>query len=319
MEVGVDVSCDLMITDLCEPDSFTQRIGRCARRAGESGEVYVIANANGKVPAHGELLHGFLKDRLPGSPLNADDKQILNDLNATPDLRRIPLRLEYMQDESLYRYVYDFVEENRELWEKGLVVTREWEPAVTFVLGERRDGQDYIGGIAAREFWSGKEIKESLALPLSAAADVARYCAWVFEGYNEGNQYEQRVPMGGAQDRTLADALEFAGLRPWRSGEGRDENKVNPLYGFGIPLVLLLATRESVKSVYHDDNLGLMYRRHYATNSERKDFPWSGSTALEVKGVVLRKAKGADKGEYLLPLYWYEPQEEATPGPEEVP
>jgi len=80
-----------------------------------------------------------------------------------------------------------------------------------------------------------------------------------------------------------------------------------------------LATRESVKSVYHDDNLGLMYRRHYATNSERKDFPWSGSTALEVKGVVLRKAKGADKGEYLLPLYWYEPQEEATPGPEEVP
>jgi CRISPR-associated endonuclease/helicase Cas3 len=319
MEVGVDVSCDLMITDLCEPDSFTQRIGRCARRAGESGEVYVIAHANAKVPAHGELLHGFLKDRLPGSPLNADAKQILNDLNATPDLRRIPLRLEYMQDESLYRYVYDFVEENRELWEKGVVVTREWEPSVTFVLGERREGRDYIGGIAAREFWRGKEIKESLALPFSAAADVARFCAWVFEGYNEGNQYEQRVPLGGVQDRTLADALEFAGLRPWRSAEGRDENKVKPLYGFGIPLVLVFAARESGTSVYPDDNLGLTYRRRYATSSELKDFPWSGSAALKVKGVVLRKAKGTDKGEYSLPLYWYEPKEEGMPGEGESP
>ena len=42
MEVGVDVSCDLMLTDLCEPDAFVQRIGRCARRKGERGEVYVI-------------------------------------------------------------------------------------------------------------------------------------------------------------------------------------------------------------------------------------------------------------------------------------
>jgi hypothetical protein len=107
-------------------------------------------------------------------------------------------RLEYVQDESLYRYVYDFVEENRELWEKGVVVTREWEPAVTFVLSERRDGESYIGGIAARDFWCGKEIKDKLALPLSAAASIAKSCAWVFEGYNEGNQYEQRVSLGGA-------------------------------------------------------------------------------------------------------------------------
>ena len=38
MEVGVDVSSDVMITDLCGCDSFVQRIGRCARRPGEAGK-----------------------------------------------------------------------------------------------------------------------------------------------------------------------------------------------------------------------------------------------------------------------------------------
>lgn len=316
MEIGVDISCDLMITDLCEPDSFTQRIGRCARRAGESGGVKVIAHPDGEVPVHGKLLDAFLKDRPSGSPLGPDAKQALNDLNRVPDLRRVPFRLEYIQDESLYRYVYDFVEENRELWEKGVVVTREWEPAVTFVLSERRDGESYIGGIAARDFWCGKEIKDKLALPLSAAASIAKSCAWVFEGYNEGNQYVQRVSLGGAKDRTLADALEFAGLRAFASGEGRDENKVKPVYGFGIPLVLLLATGAS--GVYRDDNLGLAYYRWHAKDKEQR-FPPPGSAALDVKGVVLRKPRGTDRGEYSLPLYWYEPKEEDMPGEGEAP
>ena len=83
--------------------------------------------------------------------------------------------------------------------------------------------------------------------------------------------------------------------------------------------MLVLARRESGTPVYHDDNLGLIYRRRYATASELKEFPWSGLAALKVKGVVLRKAKGADKGEYVLPLYWYEPEEEGLPAREEVP
>jgi CRISPR-associated endonuclease/helicase Cas3 len=308
MEVGVDISCDLMITDLCEPDSFTQRIGRCARRDGESGEVRVIAYADGEVPERGKQLRAFLRGRPQGRPLDAGAKRALNDLNSVPDLRRVPFRLEYVQDESLYRYVYDFVEENRELWEKGVVVTREWEPAVTFVLSEERNGEVHIGGIAARDFWCGKEIKDKLALPLSAAASVSGHCAWVFEGYNEGSQYEQRVALGGAKGRTLADALEFAGLRSSISGEGRDGNKVKPVYGFGFPLVLLLAAGTS--GLYRDDNLGLAYHRSYVKEEEH-------SGALKVRSVELRKAKGADKSEYSLPLYWYEPNDEVPTVQEE--
>jgi hypothetical protein len=126
----------------------------------------------------------------------------------------------------------------------------------------------------------------------------------------------QRVSLGGAKDRTLADALEFAGLRAFASGEGRDENKVKPVYGFGIPLVLLLATGAS--GVYRDDNLGLAYYRWHAKDKEQR-FPPPGSAALDVKGVVLRKPRGTDRGEYSLPLYWYEPKEEDMPGEGEAP
>ncbi len=39
-EVGLDVSCDVMLTEVAPPDSLVQRIGRCARRGGQ-GQVYI--------------------------------------------------------------------------------------------------------------------------------------------------------------------------------------------------------------------------------------------------------------------------------------
>lgn len=40
-EVGLDISCDLLLTELAPPDSLIQRVGRCAREGGE-GEVWVF-------------------------------------------------------------------------------------------------------------------------------------------------------------------------------------------------------------------------------------------------------------------------------------
>jgi len=40
-EVGLDISCDLLLTELAPPDSLIQRMGRCARKGGR-GEVYVF-------------------------------------------------------------------------------------------------------------------------------------------------------------------------------------------------------------------------------------------------------------------------------------
>lgn len=40
-EVGLDISCDLLLTELAPADSLIQRVGRCARRGGK-GEVWVF-------------------------------------------------------------------------------------------------------------------------------------------------------------------------------------------------------------------------------------------------------------------------------------
>src|SRR5581483_4619610 len=84
LEVGVDVSSDVLITELCEPDSFVQRIGRCARRVRESGEVHIIAREN-RIPPREELLWDYLQGRSAGSLLDSEVKQELNHLNTAPD------------------------------------------------------------------------------------------------------------------------------------------------------------------------------------------------------------------------------------------
>ncbi len=309
MEIGVDISSDVMITDLCECDSFVQRIGRCARRPGESGKVYLIDD-DGDQRRRGRALWGAFKDRTVDSSIDAEVKQQLNTHNFIPDLNRIHLRLEYLQDQSLYRYVYDFVQENQELWEKGVVITRDWEPSIALVRSEQRDGKVYIAGIPAREFWRAKEIKEKLLLPLSGAADIAACCAWVFEGYNEASQYMQRVAVGGSKERTLIEALRLAGISP-RSRK-QDENKVQPIYALGLPLILILGSRREGTEVEHDSawpyedpNIGLCYRpRFEKLDQEPKVF--SPSPRLLVRKVLLRK----EKGKYELPIYWFEPNEE---------
>ncbi len=46
IEVGLDVTCDVIHTELAPAASILQRAGRCARRAGEKGEVYIYLPRN---------------------------------------------------------------------------------------------------------------------------------------------------------------------------------------------------------------------------------------------------------------------------------
>lgn len=294
LEVGVDLSSDLMITDLCDCDSFVQRIGRCARRPGESGAVSLIARDDSRVHRHGQLLWDEFKERAVGSAIDDQLKQQLNTHNTVPDLKRIHLRLEYLQDQSLYRYVYDFVQENRELWEKGVLVTREWEPSIALVRGEHINGQPFIGGVPARDFWCAKEIKEKLLIPISGAAFLAPRCTWVVEGYNEANQYTQRVAVGGSNQRTLVEALRAAGIGA--RSKTQDDNKVGPVYALGLPLIF-------VKWSSDDPNIGLSYVRRFAEPAKEPRV-FAPSPLLRARKVLLTKGKCE------LPLYWFEPREE---------
>jgi len=54
-EVGLDISCDLLLTDLAPADSLIQRMGRCARK-GDRGDVYVFEVENSAPYPQSELI-----------------------------------------------------------------------------------------------------------------------------------------------------------------------------------------------------------------------------------------------------------------------
>lgn len=292
MEVGVDVSCDVMITDLCEPDSFVQRIGRCARRRGERGRVYLIEAT--PTPPRTVALRDYFRELPAGSELDSNRKAELNEMNTPPELDTVHLRLEYVQDVALYRYIYDFVQENKAIWNQGVLITREWEPCIPVVRSEQRDGKTYIGGIPETKFWRGGELKEKTLLPVSCAADIAPYCAWIFDVFDEESHHPQRVPVGGKHGRSLKDALAEAGY-----AVGNKEDESPPQYAVSFPMILLLGNEVSGQ-VYKDDNLGFAYRRRFVQPTQRAPSPM-----FRVRQVEFRK----DKGKVRLPLYWYEPVE----------
>ena len=252
------------------------------------------------------------KTRSARSSIDAQLKQQLNAHNTVPDLSRIHLRLEYLQDQSLYRYVYDFVQENRELWEKGVLITREWEPSIALVRSETRNGQDYIGGISARDFWCAKDIKEKLLLPISGAASIAPFCAWCLEAYDEGNQFTQRLVVGGAKQRTLREALQLAGVSAQPQTPG-DANKVRAVYGIGLPLIFLLPSRTSLlEGLFPSQAEGVVYHKlpnQWAAKTSSDAVRWPGYTRapskslLDTFGVLLQKGSEAIE----LPVYWFEP------------
>lgn len=141
-EVGVDVSCDVMFTEICNPDAFVQRIGRCARRSPEVGEVFTFGNIkSGENLAEEEQARQRLLDILKsieGQKITDDIKAQIKELNIfDPNLlskRRNTIT--YTADTALYDYVYDFVVTGAEFWKKGVLVTRDWVPTMEV----QRDG-----------------------------------------------------------------------------------------------------------------------------------------------------------------------------------
>jgi CRISPR-associated endonuclease/helicase Cas3 len=80
-EVGLDISCDILLTEVSPIDSFIQRVGRCARRGGQ-GQVLVFNVKNCK-PYQDELVDQSLKciKKLDGECLRWNvEKQLVNDV-----------------------------------------------------------------------------------------------------------------------------------------------------------------------------------------------------------------------------------------------
>jgi len=92
-EVGLDISCDLLLTELAPPDSLIQRMGRCSREGGE-GEVWVFEVEHCAPYKNGDMEKSrkYISERLDGKRVGWNDelefvntllgeefKQIMND------------------------------------------------------------------------------------------------------------------------------------------------------------------------------------------------------------------------------------------------
>jgi CRISPR-associated endonuclease/helicase Cas3 len=86
VEAGIDISCDVLHTDACPPDSFIQRSGRCARYDGETGRIcwHPVESA---LPYHDReaeiaALDGYIGD---GRTLTPEAEQEIVNLTADRD------------------------------------------------------------------------------------------------------------------------------------------------------------------------------------------------------------------------------------------
>lgn len=130
IEVGCDLDAHLLITELCNPDSLIQRAGRCNRR----GEI-----PNAKIVVVGDKIRPFLSilsedneeaylqilKNQSQNRFNSDDILGLLEYESHSDYRA-----EVLFD-MLYEYVYEARLENKPLHDKGLVITRSFEPSLT--------------------------------------------------------------------------------------------------------------------------------------------------------------------------------------------
>ena len=130
IEVGCDLDAHLLITELCNPDSLIQRAGRCNRK----GKI-----PDAKIVVVGDKIRPFLSDIS-----EEEEKEYLNLLRMQQNGRFVPneildlmkyephsdYRAEVLFD-MLYEYLYEARLENKPLHDRGLVITRSFEPSLT--------------------------------------------------------------------------------------------------------------------------------------------------------------------------------------------
>ncbi len=139
IEVGCDLNAHVLVSQLCDPDRLIQRVGRCNRKQ-EMTNANVVVIGSG-IPSWLSVLSEGDWQRY-WSALQAMNGGVFEPRALMSCLQdqthRIDYRVELMFD-MLHEYVYNAQLENRPLHEKGLIITRSWEPSITIATerGER--------------------------------------------------------------------------------------------------------------------------------------------------------------------------------------
>lgn len=164
IEVGCDLNAHVLVTELCNPDQLVQRAGRCNRRGRIEGAKVVVV---------GDRIKPFLSDldreaqQTYVEALRAlktfDPQAILKHLSVQP---QTDYRAQMLFD-MLYEYVHEANQVYRGLHEKGLVITRSWEPALTLCTGFDDEGHPLNPvSVSMRSLiaWPGEELTSGCTL-----------------------------------------------------------------------------------------------------------------------------------------------------------
>ncbi|MEJ5224230.1 MAG: CRISPR-associated helicase Cas3' [Anaerolineales bacterium] len=139
IEVGCDLNAHTLVTELCNPDQLIQRAGRCNRK-GEIPDARVIVIGN-KIKEFLSDLDEKAQDVYLETLKNMSEK--LLDRQAILEHLRVIPQMDYrvqMMFDMLYEYVYEANQVYKGLHEKGLVITRSWEPSLTVCTGFDESG-----------------------------------------------------------------------------------------------------------------------------------------------------------------------------------
>ncbi len=140
IEVGCDLDAHTLITQLCDPDQLLQRAGRCNRKGEmKSAQVIVVGN---RIPWFLTVLSDEAQAAYRATLMEMNG----NILDSTAVQRHIikEPNLDYRVEVAfrmLYEYVYEAAVENKGLHDKGLVITRSWEPSVILYTDIDANGQ----------------------------------------------------------------------------------------------------------------------------------------------------------------------------------
>lgn len=132
IEAGCDLDAHIIITELCNPDSLVQLAGRLNRRGKMKDARLIVVGDRVKprvanIPA--EEMDAYL-EALRGMAGRFDPDKLAPFFRAPSG--------DWMGEilfDMLWEYVYEGNLSNKPLWDRGILVTRSWEPAVTLCTG----------------------------------------------------------------------------------------------------------------------------------------------------------------------------------------
>ncbi len=130
IEVGCDLNAHLLVTELCNPDQLIQRAGRCNRKGQiQDAKIVVIGNKIRRflrtIPEKTEVRYLEILQTQSGGNFK---------MNAFLELIQPQPHHDYRSEmlfDMLYEYVYEARLENKPLHDRGLVITRSFEPSIT--------------------------------------------------------------------------------------------------------------------------------------------------------------------------------------------